>query len=135
MVPFPSEIYSKLAVGFDTIQHDHCFHLNLVFHLAVLMISVISTARANGSSGSSIHLQAPHLASQYQEGRPSVYLSTTHPRSQIKPMKSKNINISNPCHGSAVKTNGTTCGLKEIMIGRCLEYQYVKSGFFLSNRT
>ena len=41
----------------------------------------------------------------------------------------------NPCFGSYIKTNGTTCGLKEVMIGRCYEYQYVKRGLFFSNLT
>lgn len=41
----------------------------------------------------------------------------------------------NPCNGAYIKTNGTTCGLKEIMIGRCYQYQYVKRGLFLSTTT
>ena len=41
----------------------------------------------------------------------------------------------NVCNGTYLKKNGTTCGLREIMIGRCYDFQYVKRGLFLSNQT
>lgn len=40
-----------------------------------------------------------------------------------------------PCNSTYTKTNGTTCGLREIMIGRCYHYQYVKQGLFLSSHS
>ncbi|CAF3604017.1 unnamed protein product [Rotaria sp. Silwood1] len=46
-----------------------------------------------------------------------------------------NIDEINPCSGSYIKTNGTTCNLKDIIIGRCYEYQYIKRSLHLSNRT
>ncbi|CAF5143240.1 unnamed protein product, partial [Rotaria sp. Silwood1] len=45
------------------------------------------------------------------------------------------INEINPCNSSYIKTNGITCDLKDIMIGRCYEFQYVKRSLYLSNRT
>ena len=51
-------------------------------------------------------------------------------KKQIKIELITNIDAISPCNGSYIKTNGTTCGVKEIMIGRCYEYQYVKRGLF-----
>jgi len=80
-----------------------------------------------------IHLEAPHLSDKSHSNRPAIKPWTNGTRMKTKPKKIINKTLINPCNGSYRKTNGTTCGLKEIMIGRCFEYEYVKSGFYLTN--
>ncbi|CAF1101961.1 unnamed protein product [Rotaria sordida] len=41
----------------------------------------------------------------------------------------------NPCNGTYIRTNGTTCGLKEIIIGRCYQYQYTNRGPYFNYQT
>jgi hypothetical protein len=82
-----------------------------------------------------IHLQAPHLSDRSQSYRPPFEALTNATRSRKKPKKISAKDSINPCNGTYQKTNGTTCGLKEIMIGRCYEFEYVKRGFSLTNES
>ncbi|CAF0778940.1 unnamed protein product [Rotaria sp. Silwood1] len=89
----------------------------------------------NGTSSKDIHLEAPHLSDKTHSNRARVKPLTNANRRKTKPKIVTDQHLINPCNGSYVKTNGTTCGLKEIMLGRCQEYQYVKRGLFLTNQT
>jgi len=84
-----------------------------------------------------IHLEAPHLSDKSHSNRPPIRPSTNITKKRTKPKKiiNKYKDLINPCDGSYRKTNGTTCGLKEIMIGRCLEFEYVKRGFSVTNQS
>jgi len=82
-----------------------------------------------------IHLEAPYSSDRIHSNRPPIEPSTNVTRKKTKPKKPTNKDSTNPCNGSLIKTNGTTCGLKEIMIGRCYEYQYIKQNLFLTNQS
>jgi len=79
-----------------------------------------------------IVLEPPNLSGSYHDNRPPL----TQPSEEIvpKPVQAEK-QIAHPCKDTYWKTNGTTCGLKNIILGRCYEYQYVKRGMFLSNQT
>ncbi|CAF1202608.1 unnamed protein product [Rotaria sp. Silwood1] len=88
-----------------------------------------------GQQSSTIRYEHFTSASRYRNNQ-----SVISPSGTIKKRKNKSKiipkqNQLNPCNGSYIKTNGTTCGLKEIMIGRCNEYQYLKRGLYLTNTT
>ena len=83
----------------------------------------------------SIQLEAPNLSGKYHDSRPSIIPSTDLHKTKKKLKTKINKDSINVCNDSYKKTNGTTCGLKEIMIGRCYEYQYLKRGFSLSNQS
>jgi hypothetical protein len=82
-----------------------------------------------------IHLQAPHLSDRSHSDRPPLEPLINATRTRVKPKKISSKNLINPCNGTYQKTNGTTCGLKEIMIGRCYEFEYIKRGFSLTNQS
>jgi hypothetical protein len=82
-----------------------------------------------------IHLEAPHLSDKTHSNRPNLEASNNITRKKISPKIIDNKDLIDPCNGHYKKTNGTTCGLKEIIIGRCYEYQHVKYGFSLTNRS
>jgi hypothetical protein len=95
----------------------------LVFFFLVLSVTITqSLTPIQNQQSDNIHLKPPHLSGDYRDNRPPF-------------SSSKNLNEVYPCNGTYLKTNGTTCGLKEIMIGRCYEYQYIKRGLYLSNTT
>lgn len=72
------------------------------------------------SKSTEIQLKPPSFSAKY-ENDPDPRVS------------SKELAI-NPCNGTYLKTVGTTCGLKEIMIGRCYNHQFVKRNLYLSSR-
>lgn len=82
-----------------------------------------------------VHLQPPNLSGNNRDNRPPFRLLETIDERQLDSQLIIDPNGVYPCNGSYLKTNGTTCGLREIMIGRCYEYQYVKRGLYLSNTT
>ncbi|UJR33834.1 hypothetical protein I4U23_021257 [Adineta vaga] len=90
---------------------------------------------AKEQDSTTIHLEAPHLTDRIHSDRPPIQLSVDKARKKSKTIVSATKNLFNPCNGSYVKTNGTTCGLKQIMLGRCYEYQYIKYQLFLTNRS
>ncbi len=109
----------------------------LVFVFLALSITTIDSSlksSINQQSGS-IHLEAPKLSGNFQDNRPSLNSLEKINKKQNEDGLITNTNEINPCSGLYRKTNGTTCGLKQIMIGRCYEYQYIKRGLYLSNTT
>ena len=82
-----------------------------------------------------IHLEPPNLSGNFRDNRPPFRSLDNINERQIANQIVYDPNGAYPCNGSYLKTNGTTCGLREIMIGRCYEYQYVKRGLYLSNTT
>jgi hypothetical protein len=104
--------------------------------LAVFFL-VLATININNSTSSSnsIDLKPPNLSGKYRDNRPPFPSSRTLNQEQNDLKLIPRTNEIYPCNGTYLKTNGTTCGLKEIMIGRCYEYQYIKRGLYLSNTT
>ncbi|CAF2856862.1 unnamed protein product [Rotaria sp. Silwood2] len=97
-------------------------------------MNVNSMTSFNGTSSKNIHLEASHSSNKTHSNRSRLKPLTNVNRTKTKPHRVTNQDLLNPCRSPYVKTNGTTCGLKEIMIGRCQEYQYVKRGLFLTNQ-
>ncbi|CAF5133640.1 unnamed protein product [Rotaria sp. Silwood1] len=97
--------------------------------------NVYSSIPSIGRQSSTIRYEHFTSASRYRNNQsvisPSGTINKRKHKSKIIPKQ----NQLNPCNGSYIKTNGTTCGLKEIMIGRCNEYQYLKRGLYLTNTT
>lgn len=112
-------------------------HIFLVFFFLLLVdININGFQLSKNSNSNEIHLEAPHLTDKSQSARPPLESLTNSTRRRTKPKKVSDKDLFNPCNnGSYMKTNGTTCGLKEIMIGRCLEFEYIKGGFNLHNRS
>jgi hypothetical protein len=107
----------------------------IILGFFILVLSIINSQSLASTQSGSVHLEPPNLSGQYRDNRPPFQPSDDVNTNQ-KP--GKTVARSNgvyPCDGSFLKTNGTTCGLKEIMIGRCYEYQYVRRGLYLSNTT
>lgn len=128
-----NQLHSK-SIRIDLTKTKIEFDLVLLVSIVSMIFVDSSATKVNVQTKQQIQLQAPHLASHYQEVRPAVYASNRSSRLKIKPVIAIRPSTSNPCDGSTTKTNGTTCGLKEIMIGRCLEHQYIKRGLSLSNQ-
>ena len=105
--------------------------LFFVFIVVNIHCSIVTVT----SNSTELHLQAPLVGDKIHSNRPSLRLRINGTRRRFKPKKIPNKDLLNPCNGAYVKTNGTTCGLKEMMIGRCYEFEYVKPGFSVSNRT
>ena len=103
--------------------------------LALAAIHVSSLGMFKVQTSTEMHLQAPYAVNKIHSNRPPFRLLVNGTRRRMKPKKIGNRDPLNPCNGVYVKTNGTTCGLKEMMIGRCYEFEYVKRGFSLSNRS
>lgn len=115
-------------------------YVNISLVLLILLLVIIninSQQLSKKYKTNDIHLEAPHLTDKFQDERPPIIpiKNFTRTRTKNKPKKIVPKDLINPCNGSYIKTNGTTCGLKEIMIGRCYEYEYVKRGFQLNNQT
>jgi hypothetical protein len=111
-------------------------HVRLGLLLLLFIIANINSLTIpNEQQPNSIRLEAPHLGGKYQDSRPSIKpsIDLNKSKKKLKTNLDKDSFIS--CNGLHKKTNGTTCGLKEIMIGRCYEYQYVKRSLFLSNES
>ncbi len=108
------------------------FYLGLLF-LVLVITNINSLTIPKDQKSNSVHLEPPNLSGSFRNNRPPLQsLSNVNEKAnQIE--LSTNIDAISPCNGSYIKTNGTTCGLKNIMIGRCYEYQYVKRGLFLSD--
>jgi hypothetical protein len=106
--------------------HAYC----LVFLFLVTNINSLSLSK--GQQSQVIHLKPPNLSGEHNNVQRLDELSSIVSDNENK---IEAINEINPCNGTYIKTNGTTCGLKEIMIGRCHEYQFVKRGLYLSNQT
>ncbi|CAF1258644.1 unnamed protein product, partial [Adineta steineri] len=102
------------------------YQVYVLFVLLLAEISIKNLATAKEQNSNDIHLEAPHLSDRTESNRPPIKPSTNIHQKKIKQKVSNTKNKINPCKGTYVKTNGTTCGLKEIMIGRCYEYQFVK---------
>ena len=126
------------------VNHDSVHKINnealMWFLVFICLLSTFTTICSsslfnNNHYDNQIQLQPPHLTGNYDAVRPSIELRSTKTRVKSKSRASMRKDSSFPCNGSAVRTNGTTCGLKEIMIGRCLEYQYAKPVHVLSNQT
>ncbi|CAF0815264.1 unnamed protein product [Rotaria sordida] len=98
-------------------------------------MNVNSVTSFNKTQSKDIHLEAPHLSDKIRSNRPRLKPLANVNRSRTTPTIVTNQNVFNPCNGTYIKTNGTTCGLKEIMIGRCHDYQYVKHSLFLTNQS
>ncbi len=98
-------------------------------------MNIDSLVSSKEQKSEDIHLQAPHLSDKSHSNRPPIKLLTNKTKTKTKPRKIMDKNLLYPCNGTYQKTNGTTCGLKEIMIGRCFEFQYIKLGFFLTNQS
>lgn len=88
-----------------------CFLLVII--LVILLIQTSTTS-------SEIQLEPPSFSSKYQNDIDQT-------------VSSKALAIY-PCNGTFVKTNGTTCGLKDIMIGRCYDYQFIKRNPYISSQ-
>ncbi len=98
--------------------------------------SINSWASIIDQQSDSIHLKPPNPSGNYRDNRPPFHRSSQNvieKESQIELITKQD--IINPCSGAYMRKNGTTCGLKEIMLGRCYEYQYIKRGLYLSNTT
>ncbi|CAF4175051.1 unnamed protein product [Rotaria sordida] len=101
-----------------------------------MMMDINSTTLSVENQSSSIHLRAPSFSGIYHTNLLSHSPSQIMNKNENEMKLISKQNQLNPCNnGSYIKTNGTTCGLKEIMIGRCNEYQYIKRGLYLSNTT
>jgi hypothetical protein len=98
-------------------------------------MNINSLTLSEGQKSKDIHLQAPHLSDKSQSNRPPIKPSKNLTRTKAKPKEMMNKDIINPCGDTYIKTNGTTCGLQDIMIGRCYEYEYIKHGFFLAKQS
>jgi len=85
----------------------------LVFILIILFIQISTTS-------SEIQLEPRSFGSKYQN--------------DIDQTVSSKALVVYPCNGTYVKTNGTTCGLKDIMIGRCYDYQFIKRNPYISSQ-
>lgn len=108
----------------------------LVILCLVLVVTIINRSMTfQAQQSTEMHLQAPIVSDKIHSNRPPFRFSTNGTRRRLKPKKIGNKDLINPCVGPYMKTNGTTCGLKEMMIGRCYEFEYVKRGFFLSNQS
>jgi hypothetical protein len=109
----------------------------LVFVFLTLSIENIDSSSISsiGQQSNSIPLKPPKLSENYPDNRPSLNSLEKINKKQNEGRLITNTNEIIPCNGLYIKTNGTTCGLKEIMIGRCYEYQYIKRGLYLSNTT
>ena len=101
----------------------------------MVAININSLPSSKQEKSKEIHLEAPHLSDRLHSNRPSIESSINATKKKTKPKTIINKDLINPCNGSPIKTNGTTCGLREIMIGRCYEYQYVKYDHFLTNQS
>jgi hypothetical protein len=106
----------------------------LGFFVLVLAITSISGSRVpTDPKSNSVHLEPPNLGGYLHNNRPPLHPSSKVNGEENQVKLTSEIDIIKPCNGSYLKTNGTTCGLKEIMIGRCYDYQFVKRGLFLSD--
>ncbi|CAF0759290.1 unnamed protein product [Adineta ricciae] len=94
-----------------------------MIYLLVLWVSLSKQEPRN------IQLKPPNLSGQYR-----INVSPFEEIANNVQIEAR-ANTGYPCNGTFTKTNGTTCGLKEIMLGRCYEYQYIKRGLYLSNTT
>lgn len=94
-----------------------------MIYLLVLLVSLSKEEPRN------IQLKPPNLSGQYRINVPPFEDKSNNVKIEAR------ANTGYPCNGTFTKTNGTTCGLKEIMLGRCYEYQYIKRGLYLSNTT
>ncbi|CAF1263194.1 unnamed protein product [Adineta ricciae] len=107
-----------------------------IFSFVLLLVTdITSLTYAADQKSSDIHLEAPVLADRAHSNRPPIRTSISYARKKPKPKFSQKMHLISSCNGSYTKTNGTTCGLKEIMIGRCYEYQYLKYQLFLTNQS
>ncbi|CAF1134155.1 unnamed protein product [Adineta steineri] len=105
--------------------------LYLVLLLVLVTININSLALTIDQKSNTVHLEAPNLSGQYHNNRPSLQFSSNVNKIELI----SKADVINPCNGTFIKTNGTTCGLKEIMLGRCYQYQYIQRGLYLSNTT
>lgn len=109
--------------------------------LLVVWIMMLSMVTTNGliikvnEQSDNIHLEPPNLSGNFRDNRPPFHLFENTNERKIANQGTIDPYGVYPCNGTYLKTNGTTCGLREIMIGRCYEYQYVKRGLYLSDTT
>jgi hypothetical protein len=101
----------------------------------LVIININSSILSKDQTSKDIHLEAPHLGDQFRSNRPPIKSRTNMTKKKTQPKTIINKDEINPCAGIYTKTNGTTCGLKEIMLGRCYELQYIKRDFFLTNES
>lgn len=107
----------------------------VLFVILLININVDSFKLTGNENANSIHLEAPHLTDRSHSDRPSLDLFRNTTRPRMKNRKKINTTVLYPCGSTFVKTNGTTCGLRQIMIGRCYEFEYIKRGFIVANDT
>ena len=101
----------------------------------MIIIEDISPLSIKESKSNDIHFEALHLTDKIHNNRRQLKPLTDIVKSKTKSKIVADKNLSNSCNSPYKNTNGTTCGLKEIMIGRCNEYQYVRPGLFLTNQS
>jgi hypothetical protein len=133
-------MYQCQACGKDIRKKKTYTYILLVFLFLLLAVIHINCLKLSQQQTSNeIHLEAPHLTDKFHSNRPPIKPSTnitgTRIRTRTKPKTIASKDLINPCNGAYRKTNGTTCGLQDIMIGRCYEYEYVKRGFYLTNQS
>ncbi|CAF4663363.1 unnamed protein product, partial [Rotaria sp. Silwood2] len=109
--------------------------LLVLFFLVLMTINVKSSIKLVKRQSSNIRLERSNSHSINRDDQPVRFSSQTLKKNKNEIKLIPKQNSVNLCNGSYIKTNGTTCGLKEIMIGRCNEYQYLKRGLYLSNTT
>ncbi|CAF3614707.1 unnamed protein product [Rotaria socialis] len=111
---------------------SHCQFFVIFFLLFVLMNIDCTTSLIENKS-QHISLKVPHLSVKTHSNRPSLKPLRNVTRRKMKSKLVTKNKFYNPCNEVHTKTNGTTCGLREIMIGRCSHYQYIKNGFVQPN--
>ncbi len=100
-----------------------------------MVLSTINIQSLISIQSDSIHIESPHLSRSYRDNRSPFRVSENINTNQNEVEVITQSNEVFPCNGSYLKTNGTTCGLKEIMIGRCYESQYITRDLYFLNTT
>ena len=109
--------------------------MSIIVGFFILVLSITYNQIFASTQSGNVRLQPPNLSEQYRDNH-SPFNPTGDANTKQKQGKTAaRAGGVYPCDGSYVKTSGTTCGLKEIMIGRCYEFQYIKRGLYLSNTT
>ncbi len=100
-----------------------------------MILSTINSQSLISIESDSIHIESPHLSRSYRDNPLPSGLSENINTNQNEVNVIRQSNEIFPCNGSYIQTNGTTCGLKEIMIGRCYQSQYITRDLYFSNTT
>lgn len=112
--------------------------LSVFFFLRLATANVINSLLLPGNErlqSSSKNFDIENSSNNHRDNRPIFVPSTFGNEANNEINLVTQLNGLSPCNGTYTKKNGTTCGLKEIMIGRCYEYQYIKRGLYSSYST